>query len=357
MTVEPTELASLRVDQVGSLIRTEGLRETVARQRAGEASEEELRAAQDAAVREVIAQQEALGFPVVTDGEFRRFLFQETFGRSTSGWDGPPTLSVRTPVAAPLRLTHNRLLDEFVFARDVATRPVKVTVISVDRITQRFDTEASRAVYPDLDSFVRDVAGIERQMVDELVAAGCRYLQTDAPSYTAYVDTASLDQMRARGEDPEANLERSIQADNAVIADFPGVTFGVHLCRGNMATPHRYGHYDAIAERLFHGLQHQRFLLEYDTERAGTFEPLRFMPKGKVAVLGLVSTKEPDLEPADALARRIDEASKYLPLEQLAISPQCGFSSGVGGGPPRLSRDEQFRKLERVLEVARQVWG
>jgi len=134
------------------------------------------------------------------------------------------------------------------------------------------------------------------------------------------------------------------------------VTFGIHLCRGNMATPHRYGHYDAIAERLFHGLHHERFLLEYDTERAGTFEPLRFMPKGKVAVLGLVSTKEPELEPVDALARRIDEASKYLPLEQLAISPQCGFSSGVGAGPTRLSRDEQLRKLERLLEVARQVW-
>jgi len=357
MAAEPNELGHLHVDQVGSLIRPNALRDTVLRHQGGDASDAELREAQDVAIRSVIARQEAIGFPIVTDGEFRRVLFQESFARSTSGWGGPPGLSVRTPVTAPLRLVHNTILDEYAFTHAVANRPAKVTLISPDRIAQRFDWEASRAVYADLDAFVQEVARIEHQMVGDVVAAGCRYVQSDAPSYTAYVDAASLEQMRARGEDPIENMERSMRADNAVIAGFPGVIFGIHLCRGNTPVPHRYGPYDAIAERLFNTLNHQRFLLEYDTERAGTFEPLRFVPKGKVAVLGLVSTKESELESVDLLKRRIEEASKYLPLEQLAIAPQCGFASGVGAGPPRMSTDQQFRKLERLLEVARQVWG
>ncbi len=149
-------------------------------------------------------------------------------------------------------------------------------------------------------------------------------------------------------------------ADNAVIAGHPGVTFGIHLCRGNTNAdipPPRAGHYDAIAERLFNTLHHDRFLLEYDTERAGSFAPLRFVPKGKIVVLGLVSTKLRELESADALKRRIDEASKYVPLDQLALSPQCGFSSRIGVGPGRLSDDEQYRKLEQIVRVAEDVWA
>jgi 5-methyltetrahydropteroyltriglutamate--homocysteine methyltransferase len=152
------------------------------------------------------------------------------------------------------------------------------------------------------------------------------------------------------------NFNRSIDADTALIAGFPGVTFGIHLCRGNQRSMwHREGSYDAIAERLFAELPHQRFLLEYDSPRAGSFEPLRFVPKGKTVVLGLVSTKVPELEAVDALKRRIAEASKYLPLDQLAISPQCGFASDVVGN--LLSEDDQKKKLERVVETARQVWG
>jgi len=161
--------------------------------------------------------------------------------------------------------------------------------------------------------------------------------------------------MRARGEDPAANMERSIQADNAIIDGFPGVTFGVHLCRGNQRSMwHREGSYDAIAERLFSGLNHERFLLEYDTERAGGFEPLRFVPKGKLVVLGLVSTKVARLESADELKRRIDQASRYLPLDQLALSPQCGFASDIAGN--LLSEDDQWRKLELVGRVADRLW-
>ena len=161
---------------------------------------------------------------------------------------------------------------------------------------------------------------------------------------------------RDRGEDPAENFSRSLKADAAVIAGFPDVTFGIHLCRGNQRSMwHREGAYDAIAERLFTELPHDRFLLEYDSPRAGNFAPLRFVPKDKVVVLGLVSTKVPELESVEDLKRRIDEASKYLPFDQLALSPQCGFASDVVGN--LISADDQRRKLERVVEVARQVWG
>jgi 5-methyltetrahydropteroyltriglutamate--homocysteine methyltransferase len=160
----------------------------------------------------------------------------------------------------------------------------------------------------------------------------------------------------SRGEDPMEIMERSINADNEIIAGFPETIFGIHICRGNRQSMwHREGHYDAIAEKLFAGLQHQRLLLEYDTERAGSFEPLRFVPKGKIAVLGLITTKVGRVETVDELRRRIDEAAHYLPLEQLAISPQCGFASSLRGN--LLSEDEQFRKLEVMLEVARKVWN
>jgi 5-methyltetrahydropteroyltriglutamate--homocysteine methyltransferase len=202
-------------------------------------------------------------------------------------------------------------------------------------------------------------------MVAELVDDGCPYVQIDAPGYTAYVDGPSLEMMRARGEDTDANLQRSIGADNAVIAGFGDVTFGIHLCRGNerMLDPatgkvvpqwHREGPYDEIAERLFTGLHHKRFLLEYDSERAGGFEPLRFVPKNKIVVLGLVTTKSLEVEPEDLLMRRIDEAAKFIPVEQLAISPQCGFASGAGLTIPS---EVQWAKLAVVLRVAERVWG
>jgi 5-methyltetrahydropteroyltriglutamate--homocysteine methyltransferase len=197
---------------------------------------------------------------------------------------------------------------------------------------------------------------IERAIVGELAAAGCRYVQIDAPGYTAYVDPPSLEAMRQRGEDPMENFARSLKADREVLRGFEDVTFGIHLCRGNQRSMwHREGTYDAIAERLFTELSHDRFLLEYDSQRAGSFKPLRFVPKGKVIVLGLVSTKVAEIEKVDDLKRRIDEASKYVPLEQLAISPQCGFASDVVGN--LINEDDQKRKLEVVVETARQVWG
>jgi 5-methyltetrahydropteroyltriglutamate--homocysteine methyltransferase len=388
-----SNLQAVRIDHIGSLVRPGTLKEAFARFDRGQMSHDELRRAQDEAIRVVIAGQEAHGLPVVTDGEFRRHSFQESFSEAVSGFDAPrtvglyyeqrrlnltpleraeqdfdergPAIITRRPAAERLKLTRNVPLEEFRFAQSAARKPVKVTLIGPDRVAQRFKWEASRNVYRDLDDFVADVVAIERQMIEELVEAGCKYIQIDAPGYTAYVDQVSLDRMRSRGEDPQRNLERSIEADNAIIGGFPDVTFGIHICRGNARTIdpktgrlvpqwHREGHYDAIAERLFATLKHHRLLLEYDSERAGGFEPLRLVPKDKVAVLGLVTTKSSDLEPIEELKRRIDQAARYLPLEQLALSPQCGF----GGIDSRMmSEDEMWRKFDRIVETAEQVWG
>jgi 5-methyltetrahydropteroyltriglutamate--homocysteine methyltransferase len=387
------QLNRLRVDQNGSLVAPKPLLDAFDRHARGEVTEAELHGAQDAAIRDVVRKQESIGLPIVTDGEFRRRNFQESFGNAVSGYDVPrrvesltdwrepnnplhrteqnfdaagPAIATRRAVVERLRLKHNVVLDEYLFAAGLATRPVKVSLIGPDRIAQRFAWERSQSVYQDIDAFVADVVAIQRQMIAELVEAGCRYVHMDAPGFTAYVDQVSLDRMRARGEDPDKNLERGIKAENDVIAGFDGVTFGLHVCRGNprgvdpasgkiMPQWHREGHYDSIAERLFSGLHHQRLLLEYDTERAGDFAPLRFVPKGKVAVLGLVTTKSAELEPVDALKRRIDDAARHLPLDQLALSPQCGFNSGVGGH--QLAEDDQWRKFERIIETARAVWG
>jgi 5-methyltetrahydropteroyltriglutamate--homocysteine methyltransferase len=369
------------------------LKEAFARYDRKGLSNDELRRTQDEAIREVIAGQERHGVPVLTDGEFRRHNFQESFSACVSGFEVPenialyydhrnvnltpferaeqnfdeagPAIITRRPAVKRLELMGNLPLEEFRFAHSVSRKPAKVTLLSPDRIAQRFKWEASQAVYRDLDDFVADVVAIERQIISELVKAGCSYIQIDAPGYTAYVDQVSLGRMRSRGEDPERNLQRSIDADNAIIAEFPGVTFGIHICRGNARTIdpktgrlvpqwHREGHYDAIAEQLFTSLKHHRLLLEYDSDRAGSFEPLRMVPKDKVVVLGLVTTKSSELEPVDELKRRIDQASKYVPLEQLALSPQCGFG---GIDSKVMSEDEMWRKFDRIVETAAQVWG
>jgi 5-methyltetrahydropteroyltriglutamate--homocysteine methyltransferase len=380
------DLTKIRADVVGSLLRPAFLKQARERYDEGKIGERELRAVEDRAVREAVTLQEKAGLEVVTDGEFRRLNFQDSFGVSVSGFDagrsdikfyetrvegsGPlqrwqipeggeakgTAVAQRRPVVEKLRLARNVPLQEYLFVSKAATRPAKVTLIGPDRITQRFDHQGSKRIYPTVDNFVADVVRVEREMIQALVGAGCRYVQIDAPGYTAYVDPPSLQAMRERGEDPMENFARSLKADNEVIRGFDGVTFGIHICRGNQRSMwHREGSYDPIAERLLNELRHDRFLLEYDSPRAGSFEALRFVPKGKVIVLGLVSTKVPRLETVDDLKRRIDEAGRYLPVEQLAISPQCGFASDVVGN--LISEDDQKRKLEVVVETARQVWG
>ena len=380
------ELAKIRNDVVGSLLRPAPLKQARGRYDEGKISLVELRQIEDQHIRDAVQLQEAIGLAVVTDGEYRRLNFQDSFGESVAGFDaGKPSLrfyekrveggsplqrweipdqgeqkgtavAQRRPAAQKISLARNVPAEEFQFLKQAARQPGKVALIGPDRISQRFDWQNSKNIYAGLDDFVADVVKVEREIIRGLVAAGCRYVQIDAPGYTAYVDPPSLAAMRDRGEDPQANFTRSLKADNAMLAGFDDVTFGIHLCRGNQRSMwHREGSYDDIAERLLNELNYDRFLFEYDTPRAGGFEPLRFLPKGKVIVLGLVSTKVPQLETVDDLKRRIDQAAKFAPLEQIAISPQCGFSSDVVGN--LISDDDQKRKLELVVETARQVWG
>lgn len=379
-------LKTIRTDIVGSLLRPSSMRADRIRFDDGEITAEQMRAIEDEAVRGAVQLQESVGLDVISDGEMRRLNFQDSFGAAVEGFDANRStiksnerrvegaapgqrweikemhntgtaVSHRRPAKERLRLGRNVPLEEYQFVAKVAKVPAKVSLIGPDRISQRFDYENSKGVYKGLGDFVDDVVRIEREIVESLIKAGCRYIHIDAPGFTAYVDKPTMEQMKARGEDPMENFSRSLKAESRVVENLgDDVATGIHLCRGNQRSMwHREGTYDAIAERLFNELAHDRFMLEYDTPRAGSFEPLRFVPKGKVVVLGLVSTKTSEMETVDGLKRRIDEASKYIPLEQLAISPQCGFASDVVGN--LINADDQKRKLELVVETARQVWG
>jgi 5-methyltetrahydropteroyltriglutamate--homocysteine methyltransferase len=380
-----SELSRIRTDVVGSLLRPAAWKEARLSFEGGLIDARAFARVEERCIRRHVRLQESTGLDVITDGELSRLNFQDSFGLSVSGfasagenfgmhqerveggkplqrWEipdlaGPGTPVVhRRPAVARLKLERNVPLQEYRRVAPMASRPVKVSLIGPDRIAQRFDHEGSRSVYPTVEEFVADVVSIQRAMIAQLVDAGCRYVHIDAPGYTAYVDEPSLAAMRARGEDPMENFSRSLRADAKLVEGFRGVTFGIHLCRGNQRSMwHREGAYDAIAERLFTELPHQRFLLEYDSPRAGGFEPLRFVPKDKVVVLGLVSTKVPELESIDALRRRVDAAARYVPLDRLAISPQCGFASDVVGN--LVSEDDQKRKLELVVEAARRIWA
>jgi 5-methyltetrahydropteroyltriglutamate--homocysteine methyltransferase len=364
---------TFRVDFVGSFLRPAALKAAFAAYEAGTLDGAGLRKAQDDAVAGLIEQQAAHGLPLANDGEYRRRQFMESIAgvagfepwldamRGAAARDGRPVEAkqnndARSPVTQRLDLVRNVVLEEYRFAAAHAQVPVKVTLVGADRIMQRYAYEQSRDIYPTLEDFMSDVVRIERRILAELRAAGSEYVQIDAPGYTAYVDERSREAMRERGEDPEANLERSIQADAAIATGLAGMTFGIHLCRGNARRAwHREGSYDAIAERLFNALPHERFLLEYDDERSGGFEPLRFVPKGKTVVLGLISSRSPQMEDRDALRSRIDQAAKFIPVEQLAISPQCGFASSIAGNP--LTDDDQWRKIDLMVEVAEEIWG
>ena len=381
MTSSTGNLRPVRVDHVGSLLRPQSLKAAFMRHATKQMTREELNAAQDDAIREIVAKQEAHGLPVVTDGEYRRLNWQVSFS-DVAGWDmwntswmnfrqNPgniaPTetpfnkgedavLSFQTPVTEKLRLVRSFPLDEYRFAASVAKRPVKIPLMGPDRVCQMCDITGSRAIYPDAEAFLADVVAIQREMVVGLIDAGCRQVQIDEPSYTGYVDPPTLERLRSRGEDPLKNLDRAIAADNAVIAGLEGeATFSLHICRGNRASMwHREGKYDAIAERLFGSLKFDRLLLEYDTERAGGFEPLRYVPKGVIVVLGLITTKTGRVETVEELVKRIDDAGRFIDPGQLALSPQCGFASGIAGN--LLTEDEQWRKLDVMIETARRVW-
>jgi 5-methyltetrahydropteroyltriglutamate--homocysteine methyltransferase len=368
-------MQATRVDHVGSLLRPTYLKDAFQRFARQELSQEDFGAVQNRAIVEVVRRQESIGLPVITDGEYRRLNWQVSFSE-VEGWDmwrtswdnfrrnpgnrapgeTPLTrgedavLSFRTPVTARLSLKSNFPLHEFEFIKRPAA---KVALMGPDRVAQMSDIKGSP--YREPGELLADVVRVQRRIVEELLRAGCRYVQLDEPSYTGYVDPATLERMRAAGDDPLANLSRAVNADNAVIAGLEGASFGLHVCRGNRASMwHREGSYDAIAERLFGGLRFDRLLLEYDTARAGGFEPLRFVRKGVTVVLGLITTKTGQVEKPEDLVKRINDAARFIPLEQLALSPQCGFASGIAGN--LLSEDAQWRKLELMMDVARQVW-
>ncbi len=376
-------IQDLRVDHVGSLLRPQSLIDAFLGRGRGEIDGDALAAAQDAAIREVVARQETLGLPVVSDGEYRRLNWQVSFSE-VEGWDQwegswrafmaspsnvmegekPGTRGAdavehfKAPATGKLALKRNAPLEEYLFLNSVAATPAKVMLMGPDRVAQMCDIENSAPRYTDRQAFLDDVAAIQNRMVGEIVEAGCRYIQLDEPSYTGYVDRATLERMAARGEDPARNLRNAVEASNAAIEGHRGkACFGLHICRGNRASMwHREGAYDGIAEYLFGNLTFDRLLLEYDTGRAGGFEPLRFVPKdGPVVVLGLITTKTGAIERADDLIARIEEAGRFIDLDRVALSPQCGFASGIGGN--LLTEDEQWRKLEVMLDVAERVWG
>jgi 5-methyltetrahydropteroyltriglutamate--homocysteine methyltransferase len=359
-----------RADHIGSLLRPPAL--LAARQAAeeGRLSAEGLRAEEDHHIRDAVRLQEDVGLEVVTDGEYRRGIFFGHFGAAVSGFtEMEAEMSFRDAAGAPMRyraaVVTGRLVrqrgiatDEFRFVRALTRRTPKVTLPSPSsQHFNRWRKGVSERAYPDLEEFFADVTAIYRAELAELAALGATYVQLDDVPLGLLCDPQHRAAFAAKGYDPAAMLDRYIALVNAALAARPaGMTVGVHVCRGNNQGKWlAEGAYDYVADRAFAGLEVDAFFLEYDSPRAGGFEPLRHVAPGRSVVLGLVSTKTPALEDADELSRRIDAAARFVPLERLALSPQCGFASTAPGNP--LSPDEQRRKLELVVDVARRVWG
>ncbi len=358
-----------RADQVGSLLRPPEIKEARARVERGEMSAGELRAIEDRCIREAVARQESLGLEVVTDGEYRRGWWNHDFlgkidgveieldqkSYKFAGSDDPrytPKVKRKVSRARPM------MLDHFKYLKSVAKKTPKFTMPSPSILYHRGGRAAiSREAYPDLDELWSDVGRVYREEIGDLAAAGCTYLQIDDTSFSFLCDEKFRASCGARGDDPDDLPHLYAKAVNAAIAGRPaGMTIVMHTCRGNWkSTWLAEGGYDPVARAVFGETNVDGWFLEYDSERAGSFEPLRFVPRGKKVVLGLVSTKTPVLEKKDELKRRIDQAAGYVPLENLCVSPQCGFASSHHGN--LLTEDDQWRKLELVVEVAREVWG
>jgi 5-methyltetrahydropteroyltriglutamate--homocysteine methyltransferase len=364
-----------RSDVVGSLLRPPRLLAARERFAAGALSAAGLKAVEDEAVDDALRLQEAAGVEVVTDGEMRRLSFQSQLPAAVEGfadwdldaflwgdWHGDDDVGdrrvERPPLAVVGKLRRRRSLcaEEFAYARGRTDRVLKVTLPSPSLFANFWDPDRAPPEYATLEEFLADVADLLRDDADELEAMGATYLQLDAPHYTMVLDPTYRDFYSSRGWPTERWLELGLELDNRVISNRPGVTFGFHLCRGNQASRWLVeGGYDTVAEQIFGGVRAQRLLLEYDDERAGTFEPLAHVPTEKWVVLGLVTTKHPGLESVDELTRRIDAASRYVPLERLAISSQCGFATSVLGNA--LTVEDERAKLGVVADAARKVWG
>jgi 5-methyltetrahydropteroyltriglutamate--homocysteine methyltransferase len=362
--------AMFRADHVGSFLRPTELLEA-----RSTARPDQLRLIEDQHILRVLARQKELGFEVATDGELRRRNFMSDFTDAVEGFDmstglgrtwkageaaSPSVSSVTGIVASKLRQVRPLTGHELPFLKAHSPLPIKMTLPSATQFPAiSFKSGVTDKVYKDHSALLWDIVAIMKSDLSKLSSDGVKYIQIDAPRYSYYMDPKWRAWIKTELKvEPDAALDEAVRADNAcfLAARRDGVTLAIHLCRGNNRS-HWYaeGGYDSIAEKLFGTLEADRFLLEYDDERSGTFEPLRFVPKGKTVVLGLVSSKVPRMEDPDVLAKRIEEASKYVPIENLALSPQCGFASTAEGN--LLSEDQQWSKLKLVVDTARRVWG
>lgn len=357
-----------RSDVVGSLLRPESLKQAREKHDAGQMSEREFKRIEDRAIDEAIGLQERTGLDVITDGEFRRYAFYghlidavEGFDK-TGGWAIPfrdvkgERLVLQRPVVTS-KLCRKRPMcaEEFTYLRARTSHAAKTTMISAQQAAAYYDKEKSAAAYPKIDGYLSDLVEIFRDEVAELIRLGCIYIQIDSPQYAALLDPELREGYRKRGNDPDRLLDLSTEMDNAVIGNHPGITFGLHLCRGNNQSKfYAAGDYSPIT-KVFRKTRFQRFLLEYDDERSGGFEPLRQVPEDRTVVLGLVSSKKAALESKQELKKRIDQASKFIPLDRLALSTQCGFASTLQGNLVTIQDEEA--KLRLVAETAGEVWG
>ena len=363
-------MPTYRSDVVGSLLRPAYLLEARGQVDAGALTPAAFKRIEDTAVDQAVALQQFAGLDVITDGEMRRYAF---FGHlvdalegfeKTSGWSitfrddaGHQAQLQRPVVVEKLRWKRQMSVEEYTYLRGRTTRPVKVTLVSAQQAAAYYDPDKSAGAYATRDAYLADLVDFTRREIAELIRLGCEYIQIDAPQYAALLDETMREGYRKRGSDPDQMIEACIELDNAIIANHPaGVTFGIHICRGNHKSMfYASGGYDRIAQQVFGRARFGRFLLEYDDARSGSFEPLRHVPDDRVVVLGLVSSKTPAMESPDELKARIAEASRIVPLERLALSTQCGFASTHEGNS--LTADEQRRKLELVAATARDVWG
>jgi 5-methyltetrahydropteroyltriglutamate--homocysteine methyltransferase len=358
-----------RSDVVGSLLRPEYLKEARKRYEASEITPAEFKRVEDRAVDEAIDLQLKAGLDVISDGEMRRYAFYGHLIDSVEGFDklggwaipfrdeqGHELVLQRPVVVSKLRKLRHLCSEEFTYLRAKTAHPAKATVINAQQAAAYYDPQKSTGAYPTIDAYLADVVDILRAEVEELIRLGCIYIQIDAPQYGALLDPAIREGYRQRGNDPDKLLQRCIELDNAVIGNHPGITFGLHICRGNNQSKfYASGDYGPIASKVFRETRFERFLVEYDDERSGGFEPLKYVPEDRTVVLGLVTTKKSRLESKDELKQRILEASNYVPKERLALSPQCGFASTEAGN--LLSESDQSAKLQLVAQTAKEVWG
>ncbi|TWI49306.1 5-methyltetrahydropteroyltriglutamate--homocysteine methyltransferase [Pseudomonas duriflava] len=367
----PSHSSRFRADTVGSLLRSPILKEARRRYQTGEMARDVLRAIENDEIRKIVAKQEAIGLAAVTDGEFRRAWWHFDFLEGLAGvegyeaehgiqFQGQQTRSRGIKVTGKLGFTGHPMVEDFKFLASVATcSTAKMTIPSPSVLHFRGGRKnISEDVYPDLEEFFADLANTYKAAVKAFYDAGCRYLQLDDTVWAYLCSEKEKAAARARGDDPERLAEIYSNVLNQALADRPDdLRIGLHVCRGNFrSTWISEGGYEPVAEILFGNTDIDAFFLEYDTERAGGFEPLRYLPKGKrQVVLGLVTTKTGELESPDALKRRIEEASRYAALDQLCLSPQCGFASTEEGN--LLTEEEQWAKLQRVIDVARETWG